>query len=223
MAVAVNGANNVDGVEINHNFLLNEASHVAGYGSYVASAKNIRVMNNVITDLTGLWRTGLRAVNSANVVFEGNAIRIPHAAYCAVNIVGAVSIKISQNKYTSDCAFKHQEATGSTVIDAANTALGSAIADTAAPTVRIGVRPGTSFSANTRITVSGTDTQAGVARVYFFVDSIPQGYSDADTASFNFNPQHFENGPHTLGAMAVDNAARLSTIVNVPVVVSRKR
>jgi hypothetical protein len=79
------------------------------------------------------------------------------------------------------------------------------------PTASFDLANGTRISSPTPITVTTTDQGTGIARVYFFVDGVPQGHCDTAPYSFAFDPGRYTAGSHELAARAVDRFANPST------------
>jgi hypothetical protein len=50
----------------------------------------------------------------------------------------------------------------------------------------------------------------GVARVYFFVDGVPRGFSDKAPCTFALDPGRYGAGPHDMAAVAVDKNGNMS-------------
>lgn len=97
--------------------------------------------------------------------------------------------------------------------------------DSTSPSVALGITDGTvlSSSSTTPITVTATDTGSGVARVYFFIDGVPQGFSDTAPYVFTFDPSQCSLGSHELEVLAVDRLGNLSSWDTSDVVVGFAR
>ena len=73
------------------------------------------------------------------------------------------------------------------------------------------------ISSPTPIAVNASDVGSGIARVYFFVDGVPEGFSDTGPYVFTFDPSLYTAGPHVLEALAIDRFANPSTASRVSV------
>jgi hypothetical protein len=215
-------------VVIERNWVLYESASVVGGGISVHGTQNVLIKNNVFRDAGRWYRYGIQVDASTGVVVDGNIVwtRCTPASRdgAALRIKGsstAVSIRNSGLDVGSDDSGCYLDWDGLATVTEADNALLSNV-DHTPPTVSIGAEAGRAFSTSgpiVQIPVRARDHQSGVARIYFFIDGIPQGFSDQAAASFPFDPARYQPGYHTLEALAIDHSGLLSkrSIVTVKV------
>ena len=85
------------------------------------------------------------------------------------------------------------------------------------PTIGLGLREGATVKPSTTVHALPADTGEGVARVLFLVDGVPHGFADRAPYDLRLADAHLAPGEHTVAAVAVDNAANVSTSASVKV------
>ncbi len=163
----------------------------------VGAANNTEIENNTFRMFNGLAIANLYGA-SDTVIVTGNNYQTTGAVQ-VVNDGSATNVTVSGN------------------VDITATPW-----DKTPPSVSFGITGGTVISSTTNITVTATDAGAGVARVFFFVDGVPQGFDDTAPYIFSLDPSQFTVGSHVLSSVAVDHAANFgSTEATVSVQVAR--
>lgn len=186
---------------------------VSGFAVDLVACASVSVIGNVVNDVVnGNWSTGaavqIGAAHLTNV--QNNLIRFSVSGTNGVVYLynATDSTDVSGNSYqTAGDTVIRTDSSDTNTTSSNNTPLSTGSWDRTAPTTSIGVSPGTTFTVPTDITVTASDADSGVARVYFFIDGVPCGYSDTAPHIFNVDPTGHSHGTHTLSALAVDNEA----------------
>lgn len=196
---------------------------VSGYPIALSGCANVDINGNVTNDVSpGDFSNGQSvAVNGAhNVQIRNNSFRlVTTGPNVAVNVYNSAdTISITNNQYQSfGDTLLHNDGSATNVTVSGNTILSPSTWDTTPPSASFGIIAGTIISTPTAVTATASDAGSGVARVYFFLDGIPQGFSDTAPYTFTFDPSHFAPGSHELEALAIDAQANLSTQSTVEV------
>jgi Pectate lyase superfamily protein len=211
----------VSGVTIQGNWIgVDPNFSVAGYPLYIGGSDNVNIIDNVMNDQTdgNFSYDGAVVVDgSENVLVQGNTIRLSQdnnsdAIVDAIN--GSTDIQVVNNDYqTSGSTQVTGDGTATGVTTSGNVDISGTPWNVTPPTLSFNIADGTVITSPTQIVVNSTES----ARVYFFVDGVPQGFSDTAPYVFTFDPSQYTAGPHELEAMAVDQSANLSTESNVSV------
>jgi hypothetical protein len=208
----------VAGVTFTGNWVSTTGQSTTGYMVFVDGSQDIQVTDNVLHDENhdpvGVYiQDGLRVTLSGNTaVFAINGVTVTGASD---------TIALANNRYLpgsynpGGASWLDLGSQVTNFTESGDAQLPAGSDDTTPPAVSFGLADGTVLSSPTGIPVNATDTGSGVARVYFFVDGVPQGYSDTAPYSFAFDPSQYPAGSHELEAMAADNYANLSTSATV--------
>jgi hypothetical protein len=228
-AVAGGGApgayGNVSGLDhltIADNWVDTPTMQVLGAGIQLNNgASNVNITGNVINDQSGLSWGAVDLTDAVNVAISGNTIAHTFWPFFAISLQGASDdITLADNTWENDPPGVQYLSVGSQVknlTDDGGVPIARSAVDVTPPAVGFDIPDGTVISSPTPITVNASDVGTGVARVYFFVDGVPQGYSDAAPYVFSFDPSQFTAGPHVLEALAIDQFANPITASQVSV------
>jgi hypothetical protein len=212
---------NVDNVTFDGNWVSTIGQGTTGYMTNLVGCSHLYITNNVFHD-ENHDPIGLYIDDALNATISGNTIVF---AINGVTVTGTSdTIALSNNGYWLSGAYGTNGTSwldlGSQVANfpaLVNARLPAGSIDRTAPTVSFGITTGTIISSPKQITVTASDSGSGVARVYFFVDGVPQGFSATAPYGFSFDPNQYTAGSHELEAMAIDNYANPSTSVSVSV------
>jgi hypothetical protein len=211
---------NVDHVTFAGNWVSTSRQSTTGHMVRLDGGEDLRVTDNVLHDENrdpiGVHiRDGLRVTVSGNtLVFAINGVTVTGASD-TITLANNRHLPGSYNPGGASWLDRGSQVTNFT--ESGDAQLPGGSNDTAPPVVSFGLADGTVLSSPTRIPVNATDTGSGVARVYFFVDGVPQGFSDTAPCSFAFDPGRYPAGSHELAARAVDRLANPSTESHVKV------
>ncbi len=180
---------------------------------------NFIAKNNVFNDYKLNSQAAVLIDNARNVTLDNNRI---FRADCPFLVKSdSRQISLVNNVYTENSCAINDDNSNTGVVLQNNTTVSEASIDRIAPTgVTIGVQSGQSFSSPTPVTVGATDSGVGVARIMYFIDSIPQGVIEGGSGSFVFDATRYANGPHTLSARAWDKNGNIAPVKTVSVMVS---
>ena len=180
---------------------------------------NFTAKNNVFNDYKLNSQPAVFIDDARNVTLDGNKI---YRADCPFQVKsGSRQVNLTNNVYTENPCAVNDDNSNTGVALQNNTTVIEASIDRTAPTgVSVGAQSGQVFSAPASVSVSASDGGVGVARIMYFVDSIPQGTIDGGSGSFTFNSTRYVNGPHTLSARAWDKNGNIAPMQTVNVVVS---
>lgn len=177
--------------------VINDVSggNISNYGAfYLEYAKRVTVTGNVVRMSTFVspGSVGLAWVRDGcdTVAIEGNSYQTP----------GDVEVIVEDDPPLNPCL---------AVTSSGNTALDPAAWDRTQPTCSFALAADSVIDAPTDIVVTASDAGSGIDRVFFFIDGIPSGHSDAAPHTFAFDPADHPAGEHELSAMAVDGQATL--------------
>ena len=194
---------------------------VAGNPIYLDGGANVTIESNIMNDATNSNWSGEAVIvaDSENIQIQNNTIRLSRTS--GMNFIANIgahsdSVEVTGNYYqTYDDLQIFNDGTPTNITVSGNTSLTEATWDRTPPTASFGITNGTIISSPTPITVTASDAESGVARVYFFVDGVPQGFSDTAPYVFTFDPGQYTAGPHQLMAVAISNAAIPSSYASV--------
>ena len=215
----------VDNITFANNWVTTDDQLVLGYMVLSDSSADVQVTDNVLhgdrmADQAGVYfRNVSKGTVARNMILYSNG---------GVQVLGT-SDKISlldNNYWTHNIWYGWWLNIGPQVTnftESGDVHMADDSIDTTPPTASFGIADGSIISSPTQITVTASDSGSGVARVYFFVDGVPQGFSDTAPYVFAFDPGRYTAGPHELGALAVDQSANLSTDSHVSVQDDRRR
>ena len=224
--VTVNSVNNID---ISNNWVIEDNMAVFGYMIALEGGANVHITNNTLHGGMMNDEAGIYFLNASNCTASKNTII--YSNYGVLVSGTSDTIALSDNKYGSPNIWYSQwlsvESQVTNFTESGDTQLSQDIvgirdgglvgSSQIRPTVSFGIANGTVISSPTKITVNASDLGSGVARVYFFVDGVPQGFSDKAPYVFVFDPSKYTPGTHTLGTLAVDQYGNLSAESDVSI------
>lgn len=221
----------IDQIAITGNWLYYDSDNVVGTTIIIRPGSNIQITSNTINDISNAnpWqielsgasaydpRIGTVFVLTQYVTVSSNLV---FYRYCGVSCVNqADTISITNNQYLSNLIiypFTCSDSTETNVTQSGNTEFTGTF-ETTPPSVSFGITDWMIISSAMQIAVNATDAGAGIARVYFFVDGVPHGFSDISPYAFSFDPNQYTAGAHELEAMAIDNFANISSHATINV------
>lgn len=218
----------ISDVTVENNWVADDAAiAVAGYPFAVSGASGVTVQNNISNDINpnGYFSYGPFVADdgSSDVTVTGNTVRLNTTAANAVVRAynSAATLSVTNNNYQANggTVVNNSDGTATGITQSGNTDISGTAWDQTAPAVSLSVADGTTLTAPTAVTVTAADSGAGVARVFFYLDGMPQGFKTSAPFTWTVDPSLLQPGAHTLSAFAVDNAANLSaeTVVNFAV------
>ena len=223
----------LDHVTIANNWIDTPTMHVSGAGIYLYNgAINLQITGNVIHDQIGDYGKGIEFIYINHATISGNTLL--HDVYAwpfyALSLQRASNdITLANNTWVKSAngnlQYLQKNSTVTNVTDDGGHPLVQPRddgtpppgEDVTPPTISIGIASGTHITAPTPIPVDATDGGSGVARVYYFVDGIPAGFSNTAPYVFHFDPRQFTAGSHVLAALAIDRFANPSTASRVSI------
>lgn len=198
-------------------FLDDDKYNVWGNMFSIQSVDGLVASNNVFNEYKYIPTPANNIVHSNNITLNNNRI---YRANCPFSVKeNSSQIILTNNSYTANSCALDSDNTTTGLVQTNNTTVADATIDRTAPTLTLGVQSGQTVSAPTTVTVSASDAGVGVARIMYFVDSVPQGVIDAASGSFTFDPARYQNGAHTISARAWDKNANVAPaqVANVTV------
>ena len=213
----------LDHVTIANNWVDTPSMQAEGEGLlFYNGATNLQITGNVIHDQSGVYGKDIELDDINNATVSGNVLL--HDVYAwpfyAVYLGGTASnVTLTNNTWVKSDLLQelHRDSGVTNVSDDGGNPIAPSQEDTTPPTVSLGIADGTVISSPTPITVTATDGGSGVARVYYFIDGIPAGFSNTAPYVFQFDPSQFTAGTHVLAALAVDRFANPSTASRVSI------
>lgn len=212
----------VHDIAIEDNWLCaNAGLAVTGYALSLLGCDGAVVSGNIISDRgNGNFAGASGVVGCHDIAITGNTVR--YSAYAGTAIAhvygGNDLVAVTGNFYrTFDDVQVVSDGSTTNLTTSPNTSIGSDPWDLTPPACSLSVADGATLSSSTPITVAVTETGSAVDRVFFFVDGIPWGQSDASPHVFTFDPADHTDGDHTLSAMAVDGSANLGDEASVTI------
>ena len=216
----------LDHVMITNNWVDTPSMGVAGIGFYFnLGATDLTITNNVVHDQIGNFYNGVCLSDVVNATVSGNTFMKDRNGYfISIAVLGASNnVTLSKNLWQDSLdpvtpySYLQVDPTVTNLTDDGGTPIDPSAVDKTPPAVSLGIASGTVISSPTPITVKASDAGSGVARVYLFVDGIPEGFSDSGSLVFTFDPNLYSAGPHVLEALAVDQSANVSAASQVSV------
>ena len=212
----------LDHVTIANNWVDTPTMQVDGEGILLfGGATNLQITGNVIHDQSGVYGKDIELDDINNATVSGNVLL--HDVYAwpfyAVYLGGTASnVTLTNNTWVKSDLLQelHRDSGVTNVTDDGGNPIAPLQEDMTPPTISIGIANGTAISSPTPITINATD-DTSVARVYFFVDGVPEGFSDTGPYVFTFDPSLYSAGTHVLAALAVDRFANPSTASQVSI------
>lgn len=208
----------LDTVVLQDNWIVDDNNNAYRNMFTVAKTDNVIAKNNVFNDYKYNAQPSVFIHDARNVTFENNRIYRPDCPFQVK--FGSKQVTLKNNVYSENACAIDDDGANTGVVTSENTTVPDATVDRVAPTVSLGVTPNQVFTATAAISVSAQDVGVGVARIMYFIDSIPQGVIDASSGSFEFDPSRYQNGTHTVSARAWDKNGNIAPVKTVSVVVS---
>lgn len=220
----------LDHVTIANNWVDTPTLAATGRGfDFGYATHDLTITNNVVHDQAGNLANGVYLSDVTGATVSGNTfMRDRNAGYTNIAVLGSsTNITLSKNTWQDSLdpaiapgipyPYLQVDPTVTNLTDDGGIPVDPANVDKTPPTVSLGIASGTVISSPTPITVNASDTGSGIARVYFFVDGVPEGFSDTGPYVFTFDPSLYTAGPHELEALAIDRFANPSTASRVSV------
>ena len=203
---------------VRDNWIVDDAGlNVAGYGIEIINSA-AKLSNNVLNLLRAPnVRNGISISQGHDVSVTGNHI---FGSRCALRLTQSRSgLSVEKNTVANqfDCSVEPDASSTPGLAQVSNNLAPVGSVDQTPPTAVTALASGTTISAPTRITIKAKDAGVGVARVFFFVDGIPERVVKSPPYVVIFEPGRYPTGPHTLSVRAVDNAANLGALASVDI------
>lgn len=214
-------------------FTTDSARNVTGYPGQFAGTSGLTISGNVANDRTDGGFSG-GGVNGAyncgdclGVEITGNTIYLtriwPDAIAKVYGACDGVTIAGNLHRTTDDLDVMYEttgHGTPANVTVSGNTALPASPWDrTLPPAPTFDLEDGDTVAAATVVTVTATDADSSVARVFFLVDGLIRGISDAAPHTFTLDPADYPDGAHTLSARAIDSMANFGDEASIAVTI----
>ena len=209
----------LDNVTIDHNWVDTPTQFTLGRGFlFTLDPGNLTITNNVVHDQNGSYIEGVHLADVAGALVSGNTfLRDNNGNFTAISVQGASNaITLAKNIWQTSLnpvtpyAYSSIGSSVTNLTDDGGIPISPDAVDSTPPVVSVGIADGTVISSPTPITVNASDVGSRVARVYFFVDGMPEGFSDAAPYTFALDPGRYDSGPHDMMAMAVDHSGNVS-------------
>jgi Right handed beta helix region len=208
---------NIARVWIDRNWIRSDAGNQTSggplyvYGEKPAGGRAIRdimVTGNIYNGRNGPGPGQYRFYDALNIIATGNTLLVDPTFDCAFYVQTGGGVTISGTRYSSPCFLTQKESPNVLQLDNQSAALPVSVPSVAFTTLH----DGSTLTPSADVSVSAN----GVARVYFFVDDVPFGFSDS--APFQFAlPSETSMGNHRLGLRAVGPYADVTEMIGISV------
>lgn len=233
----------VKNVAIDDNWMVSNEENKTHHSPITGtSIEQLQIKNNIINDASGFHR-GITIRGGKDVRVENNLIqdKVIDKNYCMVHVEPStrdsndigIALSYKNNAHylfseyfdpINDVCRQYVAPQCQDITIQGNTFASTGI-DLTPPIISASLSNSETISTKKNVTFDVKDVgenASGIARVMYFIDTIPVGFSSTAPYVLSVDPEQLTNGSHSVGAIAWDNRANITEELVIPIQVERE-